>query len=178
MSANDGARIFRHMTNVSQELSGEAQRKRLKATGDEVAKELAKAVASTPVKSGTLRDLSLSAHGRPSLKTGWHKVDIEAKAVVADSSFDVVPKNLRAYGPLRVLNDGRNAYRAGDKRVAGQRFSKKEGRLVDKRRTVKRSLGAYEGKGTWTRARRQMAVEAPKVYAAQVVKSIVRAVKG
>lgn len=173
----DGARIARRCNMMAAELTGEAQRKRLEQVGRKLAPEVAKAVASTPSKSGTLADLTMSAHGHPSMRTGWHKIDIDGEARVGDNRLTVAP-NRKALGPMRVLSDGRNAYGAGDKRVSGVRLSKRTNDYALKYRKVKGNVGATQPKGTWRRAKDALADKAPVAYAAEVTKSTARIWKG
>lgn len=159
MSASaDVARLHRKFDKVARELDGRALEAKLLELGKDASKFVDDAVRSTPAKNGTLGDGSMSGWRRNSP----FKLDGAARAVKQGGKAQVVVSpSRRALGPMRVLEDGRKASTKGEFRVVGQRFSKKSGYLVDKRRRVKRSSGATEGKQTWTRATTVMARYVP-----------------
>lgn len=96
--------------------------------------------------------------------SGWKRgapIEIVGKVVKRDG-VAIAPT---AAGPMRVLNDGRQAHEAGGRRTAGTYKSKKTGDVRQKYRKVKRSMGATAGKGTWDDAANKIADEFPKLMA-------------
>lgn len=87
--------------------------------------------------------------------SGWRRgnpVEIVGAVEHPNAGIAIVPKG-QAKGPMRVLESGRNAYAAGDRRNSGTYTSKKTGITRQKTRKVKRSVTAHGGKGTWSDAK-------------------------
>lgn len=149
-------------------LSPEMVEKMLGAVGQQMKPEVQAGVERTPVKKGSLADGSMSGWGKrdgtPFVLTGmydqpsWHEVEI-------------LPIR-KATGPIRVLEAGRKAYKAGDQRVKGTYRSKKTGEVRTRYRKVKRSVGAQAGKGTWADIADVIDKKGPAAYAAERVKAI------
>jgi hypothetical protein len=103
---------------------------------------------------GSIGDTSMS---------GWMRgnpVEIVGRAVKVSEGYAVEPAG-KAKGPMRVLQSGRNAYAAGDRRNSGTYTSKKTGEIRQKTRKVKRATGAHGGKGTWDQAERLIQTNLP-----------------
>ena len=135
--ADSLADLSRKLDRVADDLKSPALVKRVaeKAVGD-----IAEAVR------GDLGDLSMSRWMRSA------PVEIVGAVERApDGGFAVAPVR-RARGPMRVLESGRNAYAAGDRRVSGSRVSKKTGERTTKTRKVKRAGAGTGGRGTWSDA--------------------------
>lgn len=119
-----------------------------KAVGLAAKESVVDAVTRTPAKDGSLADGVMSGWPRP---------------IVAryDSKGDVVsirPQG-RATGPMRVLEDGRQAYSAGDLRVRGYGKVRANGFRTVKSATVNGRVGATRGKRTWSNAVRDIRTE-------------------
>ena len=137
--------LQKKLDNVAQEFDGRARKSRLVAIGKECEKDVEKAIR------GDIADLSMS---------GWSRkkpMDVTGHSEIADSvdmglfiaGAAKVGVWHRGLGAMRVLQGGRKAYAAGDKRRSGTRVRKKDGAVVTKFRKVKRNVGATQGKGTW-----------------------------
>lgn len=135
---------------------------------EESLKELGKAAEDDAREAvrGDLGDLSMSHWwtGRP--------IDITAKAEVQGDGVLIRPGR-KERSPWRVLQDGRQASKAGDRRNSGTYTRKRDGAVVQKTRKVKRSSGATGGRGTWTTAVGLMAERTPK-REHRVVQSVLR----
>lgn len=116
--------------------------------------------------SSTLSDRSMSgwhAKGRPPFALTGH-----ASVSKDGSSVEIVPAaeggvNWRkGAGPMRVLTDGRAAYKTGDRRRTGTRVNK-VGERVAKTRKIKGTVGATRGKGTWDDVNRTLIDESAGV---------------
>jgi hypothetical protein len=73
---------------------------------------------------------------------------------------------------MRVLEQGRQAYSAGDKRRKGSYKSKKTGLVTERFGAVKRNVGATRGKGTWSDAVGLMQDRVPNRIAKQFNKDL------
>jgi hypothetical protein len=96
--------------------------------------------------------------------SGWRRgnpFDVKSRFDVAERTVEISPER-RAKGPMRVLEEGRKAYNAGDSRSSGSRVRKRDGAVIAKTRKVKRNVGAHGGKGTWSDATADMERELPK----------------
>lgn len=157
--------LDRRLALYQAELRGKAERARLVDIGKLAADDIARAVATTPARHGSLSDRSMSrwhARGRePFALTGHYEVD--GSTVAIDPAAEG-PGWRKGAGPIRVLESGREAYQQGDRRKAGTRTLKRTGERVDKFRTVNRATGATRGKGTWTRAAEQFKAHAGAKY--------------
>ena len=135
-----------------------ADEKMLKAVG-----EAGDKIAEHAVRAD-IGDMSMSGwqRGKPfDVKSRWD--------IVGPLSVEITPER-RARGPMRVLEEGRRAYVAGEKRASGTRVRKRDGVSVTKYRKVKRNVGATKGKQTWSDATEVMGRELPKVAHEHVTK--------
>jgi hypothetical protein len=80
----------------------------------------------------------------------------------------------RATGPMRVLEDGRKAYNAGDLRVRGYGKVRANGFRAVKTTAVNGRVGATRGKNTWTNAARDISEEYLDVAAKALNKILMR----
>lgn len=159
------------MEQVAREMDGTAARARLARVGKASTGDVESAVR------GDLGDLSMS---------GWRDksgepIDLGGIAhVLSDSQVAIDPAAIgginwaKGLGPIRVLQDGRQSYAAGDRRQSGSRLSKKSGERVAKTRKVKRTVGGHAGKGTWTHATEIMAREMPARYEAELAADLAK----
>lgn len=92
--------------------------------------------------------------GDLSMSRWWRRSPIKmtAEAELKKSKYVDIRPPAKSRGPWRVLEQGRQSYAAGDRRVSGRRFAEKKGEWVTKYRKVKRATGAAAGKDTWTDA--------------------------
>lgn len=156
------AALERRVGELAAEFDGTAGRKRLEVVAKQTSKDVDEAVRAD------LGDQSMSGWRRnsPIPVTGVGKV-------VSDTEIEVAPA-ARAKGPMRVLEQGRQSYAAGDRRSSGSYVSKKTGERRAKSRKVKRNTKATVGKGTWSDALALMADRVPKRVDDQVVDAIRR----
>jgi hypothetical protein len=147
---------------VTDELDGSAAKARLEKVALQTKADVADAV------KGDLGDLSMSGwrRGKPFDITG--RYDIKS-----DTEFEITPQR-NGYGPMRVLEQGRSAYRADAQRRKGFYKSKKTGLVTERFRTVKRNVGATRGKGTWSDAVGLMQDRVPARIAKQFHKDIAK----
>ena len=96
--------------------------------------------------------------------------------VLGPTTVEILPQR-RAAGPMRVLESGRQAYAAGDRRISGTYTSKKTGERRTKTRKVKHATGATEGKNTWTHAVERMVPTMSDVYHAEFVVDVTRNIR-
>lgn len=104
--------------------------------------------------------------------SGWRRgkpFDVKSRYDIADRTVEISPQRI-AKGPMRVLEEGRKAYRAGDSRSSGTRVRKRDGAVINKSRTVKRNVGATAGKNTWSDATADMERELPRTAHEHVTK--------
>jgi len=92
---------------------------------------------------------------------------------LATGGVEIAPAR-KARGPMRVLESGRKAYAAGDRRVSGTRVRQRDGVVVAKTRRVKRTTGAAGGRGTWSDADEMIRERAPAALNAQKVAALGR----
>lgn len=137
---SDLARAQRKLDAVVKELDGSAMRDRLEKFGKAAAD-----VASSAVPTD-IGDQSMSHWWKSS------PIDIVAESKALDDRTVEVRPPRKTRGPWRVLEEGRKGYAAGDFRVSGMRYRKRTDDWVQKRRRVKRAMGATTGKQTWTDA--------------------------
>lgn len=124
--------------------------------------EEGKKLANRAVKND-IGDMSMS---------GWRRgkpFDIGSRYDISERTVEISPQRI-AKGPMRVLEEGRKAYSAGDSRSSGTRTRKKDGVVVNKTRRVKRNVGRTAGKGTWSDATADMERELPKAAHQHVTK--------
>lgn len=147
---------------IRDELGGKKAKTRMEAYGELLAPMVDDAVRAD------LGDLSMShwRRGNPIPITGDYSAGQDELAVTPSR---------RSVGLMRVLEDGRSAYAAGDKRASGRYTSKKTGDVRQKYRTVKRSTGATRGKGTWTDATRRLTDRARKVVPEVLIRDVLKA---
>lgn len=160
MATSPDLATFAHkMDRVIKDLADEQM---FKAVG-----EAGKKLANRAVQND-LGDMSMS---------GWRRgkpFDVESRYDIEEAARTVeISPQRKAKGPMRVLEDGRQAYSAGARRKSGTRTRKKDGAVIEKYRTVSRNMGATKGKQTWTDATELMERELPKV-AAKHVETVLR----
>lgn len=165
------AALQHKMAQVQREMYGAAARARLAKVGKLAERDVADAIRAD------LGDLSMSGwkdKAGSAIELGGHAF------VLSDHEVEVNPGTTgganwrKGKGPMRVLEQGRQQYAAGDRRQSGTYASKRTGLTTAKTRKVKRSTGATAGKGTWTDATRVMEREMPKRYEAEFVKDLAR----
>jgi len=146
---------------VTDELNGSAAKARLNKVALQTKPDVAEAVRG---------DL----HGEQSFKN-WrrnNRFEITGRYdIKSDTEFEITPQR-KGYGPMRVLEQGRQAYSAGDKRRKGTYKSKKTGLVTERFRAVKRNVGATQGKGTWSDAVGLMQDRVPARIAKQFRKDL------
>jgi len=154
------------LTMLQREMTGQAARDRLTKVGMAVKGEVADAVRAD------IGDTSMS---------GWPRkgpVEITGRfEVLSATELSVQPVG-KALGPMRVLESGRQAYQAGDRRRSGSYRSKKTGDVRQKSRTVSRNTGATKGKGTWSDAVDRLVRRIPNEYHGQMVRTYGKLWKG
>ena len=156
----DFASLEHRLGLLAAEFDGTAGRKRLEAVAKDTAKDVDEAVRAD------LGDQSMS---------GWRRgspIPVTGTAEVVSATEIKVSPPRTALGPMRVLEQGRQSYAAGDRRAAGSYVSKKTGERKAKTRKVKRNTKATAGKGTWSDAVRLMQGRVGKRVDAQVVDAI------
>lgn len=139
MGATNSPKAFvGQMRNVSKALDAERTRQ-LGNLGETMDAAFNRALSGDLNKTGTPLGLSHWAKGADIVaKTQRQGTDTIRFAPVGASK-----------GRLRVAEDGRAAYAAGDRRLTG-RVSKKTGTALSRR--VKKTTGAMKGFGSWTHA--------------------------
>ena len=157
----DVARVQRRIAKFTDELAGKPMADRLKALGRELQRDAAEAVRETPAKAGTLSDLSMS---------GWHrgrpvKLATRVTPRSGDGKSSVLVTPDRTAGLWRVLESGRQGYAKGDRRTAGVT---RKGNV--RRRRVRRTTGATEGKRTWSRASDKMMARSRRELTPKITK--------
>ena len=160
MAAQGFGDLYKKTVRIADELNGEAARKRLTKVAMETKSDVAEAV------KGDLGDTSMSGwrRGKPFDVLGRYEIK-------SDTEFEITPQR-KSYGPMRVLEQGRQAYSAGDKRRKGSYKSKKTGLVTERFRAVKRNVGATRGKGTWSDAVGLMQDRVPNRIAKQFHKDL------
>lgn len=145
---NDFDRVARRIDGLQAELDGRAMNDRLKMVGKELEPLVERAIR------GDIADTSMSGwtHKKPAELTGRSELSTTVKNGIFVAPAIKGGAWRRGLGPMRVLQDGRKAYNAGDRRRSGTRTKKKTGEVVDKFRRVKRTVGATQGKNTWDEA--------------------------
>ena len=118
------------------------------AVGMAAKESVVDAVTRTPAKEGSLADGTMS---------GWPRAIVGAYKVNGDT-VSITPLK-RSHGPMRVLEDGRQAYNAGDLRVRGYGKVRANGFRTVKSATVNGRVGATRGKRTWSNAARDIRTE-------------------
>ena len=133
--------LAKKFDQVAAEFDGRQLRKSLEVIGKETKADIAEAVAgdigSDHAMRGWRRDKPFEVLGRYD--------------IVSDHEIEMTPTR-KGRGPMRVLQEGRTAYNAGDKRRKGSYTSKKTGLKTDRFRKVKRNIGATKPKDTWSDA--------------------------
>lgn len=122
------------------------------AVGLAAKESIVDAVVRTPAADGSLADGQMS---------GWPRA-IVGKYDVAGTELAITPLK-RSHGPMRVLEDGRKAYNAGDFRVRsiGKARTGKIGAGFSTVKSVQVNgrVGATKGKRTWSNAVRDIKAE-------------------
>lgn len=165
-AAADVARLHRKFDKLERQFDGRELEAQLLKVGKLATPFVNEAVRATPAAKGSLSDGVMSGPGR------WSTFSLkgEAKALEGSRPTVVIRPTGKSRGPMRVLEDGRKGYSAGDRRKSGTRLNKDKVR-VDKFRKIKRNLGATEGKQTWTRATTVMARYVPAAGRREFVNS-------
>lgn len=160
MTAQTFGALAKKIEHVTDELDGPTARKRLTRAALQTKPDVADAV------EGDLGDTSMSGwrRGKPFDVLGRYEIK-------SDSEFEITPQR-KGYGPMRVLEQGRQAYSAGDKRRKGSYKSKKTGLVTERFGAVKRNVGATRGKGTWSDAVGLMQDRVPNRIAKQFNKDL------
>lgn len=164
-AASDVARLHRKLDKVAREFDGRALDEKLLKLGRDASKFVDDAVRATPAKNGTLSDGSMSGwrRGRPFQLQGVARQRGKATVVVMPA-----PK---ALGPMRVLEDGRKGARAGQLAYKGHAKATKNRGEASRLKVVRRTVGAIEGKRTWTHATTVMARYVPPAGRREFVNS-------
>lgn len=158
--------LDRRLALYHAELSGKAAQARLVEVAKVAAADITAAVQATPAKDGSLADASMShwhrRGERPFSLSGHYEIS-------GDNVVEIGPAAEGAHwrrgaGPMRILESGRPAYKAGDRRSAGRYISKRTGEVTEKTRKVKRATGEMAGKGTWSDAERRFKAHASTTY--------------
>lgn len=161
-------RVAKKLEAYAHLLSPDAVKRILAEVGVKMKPEVQAGVERTPATRGSLRDGSMSGWGKrdgtPFVLTGRYE---QPEPTV----LEIVPART-ALGPIRVLEAGRQAYKAGDQRVKGTYRSKKTGEVRTRLRKVKRNVGATAPKGTWTDITGVVEKKAPALFVAERVKAI------
>lgn len=163
----DSLQAFRlRVERLEAEFDGTAEAARLRRLG-----ELSKPDISAAVRND-LGDLSMSGwkRGNPFEIGGMYEV-------VGPHEVEMAPAR-KVRGPMRVLEQGRAAYQSGDRRVGGTYITKRTGEVRTKYRKVKRTMGATQGKGTWTDAEAIMAAKMPPRYHSLILEAYAKHLKG
>lgn len=160
MTAQTFGAFAKKIERVADELNGSAAESRLTKVALQTKPDVADAVKSD------LGDTSMSgwSRGKPFEILGRYEIK-------SDTEFEIAPQR-KGYGPMRVLEQGRQAYSAGDKRRKGTYKSKKTGLVTERFRAVKRNVGATRGKGTWSDAVGLMQDRVPNRVAKQFHKDL------
>jgi hypothetical protein len=160
MTAQTFGAFAKKIERIADELNGSAAESRLTKVALQTKPDVADAV------KGDLGDTSMSGwrRGKPFDVLGRYEIK-------SDSEFEITPQR-KGYGPMRVLEQGRQAYSAGDKRRKGTYKSKKTGLVTERFRAVKRNVGATQGKGTWSDAVGLMQDRVPNRIAKQFHKDL------
>ena len=160
MAAQTFGAFAKKIERVADELNGSAAESRLTKVALQTKPDVAEAV------KGDLGDTSMSGwrRGKPFDVLGRYEIK-------SDTEFEITPQR-KGYGPMRVLEQGRQAYSAGDKRRKGSYKSKKTGLVTERFRAVKRNVGATRGKGTWSDAVGLMQDRVPNRIAKQFHKDM------
>jgi hypothetical protein len=144
----------RKLDRVTRQLDGRALREAAMEQARQLQRIADEAVRSTPARNGSLADGSMS---------GWHRgrpVVLATRVTPREgqSSASVLVTPDRTAGLWRVLESGRQGNARGA-RVA--RGTTRAGAV--RYRRVRRTTGATEAKGTWTRASRMMVLHTERV---------------
>lgn len=165
MDSKSFSGLSKKLDAFERDLSGKGATDRSKALGKKFEPYVEQAAKND------FGDTSLSGWSRPSKNhPNWSPVEIigrSEKATSVDQGVFVMPaaKNtnyVRGLGVMRVMQQGRSAYAAGDKRSSGWRTRKKDGARVQKFRKVKGNVGATRGRGTWDDALELIDKHAPE----------------
>lgn len=168
--AQDFATFNRKVDGVIKEFDGTAGKQRLQRVALATKKDVDEAVRHD------LGDQSMS---------GWRRgkpIQIAGRFdIISDHEFEVLPAK-RASGPMRVLEEGRNAgggaggfQGPGVNRKTGGRNFTKSGKVAKQRsKKAKRWNGRTSGKGTWSDAVKLMEQRVPGRVDKEVVKALGR----
>lgn len=161
---------------LQREMSGEAARRAMTRIGVEAKKDAVKAVKAD------IGDESMSGWWRPSVRRPNRKPIpiVTSFDIVSDTELELVPRG-SAKGPMRVLEEGRKAGSAGEKREYVRKRKNKAGEisLATAYRTRKRNSGSTPAKHTWTHAVTLIQRNVPRnAHRYFVVKPMTRLFKG
>lgn len=153
------------LAGVVRDMTRDQREPILKSVGTKLVPDVDNAVRTTPVARGSLADNSMSGwHGR---QQGAQPVQIVGMVSSSASQVSIRPARM-SRGPMRVLEEGRKAYSVGDFRISGSYTSKRTGITKARPRRVNRTVGATQGKGTWTRATEAVAQHYPSLMAGEL----------
>ena len=161
MSGSPFTSLDKKLDMLAREVSGKAGQARVLAVAKTVAPLVDEAVRHTPAAHGTLADGSMS---------GWRRtkpIVLVGRVKVSGAEVAIEPN---AKGPMRVLQDGRQASVQGPLITSGGKSGK---RRVSKARRKRYSVAA-EGKGTWTDATEKIVAAAPPLMAKELEASMDR----
>ena len=154
--AGDFGTLNKKFDQLASEFDGRQLRKSLEVVGRETKGDIVEAVR------GDLGDNSMSGwrRGKPVPLVGRYDI-------VSDHEIDMTPAP-RARGPLRVLEEGRNANAFGNAFgaavaafTAEPKLTKSGKRRKQRAKKVKRWNGVTQGKGTWSDASELMERRVP-----------------
>lgn len=154
------------LDGIANDLSAQGMKKALEQVGEKGVD-----IADRAVKND-IGDMSMS---------GWRRgnpfnIASDAKPL-GDSGVEIAPQR-KVRGPMRVLEEGRRSYVAGDRRQSGVRTRKSDGAVMAKTRRVKRNTSATSGKQTWSDATAVMEKQLPIIVRDAVRESLGKRFKG
>ena len=155
MAVSPFAALDKKLDLLAKEMSGKGGQARVMAVAKAVAPLVDQAVRQTPSVSGTLSDGSMSNWTRKK------PIVITGRVKVSGAEVAIEPN---AKGPMRVLQDGRQASVQGPRITSGG----KSGVRKVSRAKRKRASVASGGKGTWTDATDKIVKAAPPLMQKQL----------
>ncbi len=161
--ANEITDWSKRLYGLSGDLKAQGTKEIQDAVGMAAKVSVSDAVQRTPAASGSLADGTMS---------GWPRAIVGAYKVT-DDTVSITPLK-RSYGPMRVLEDGRKAYNAGDYRVKKIGKARKNGFSTVSSVQVAGRVGATRGKRTWSNAARDIRDEYMKVAERALSKVLMR----
>lgn len=150
MAASGFGQFSKKIDKLQSEFDGRQLRASLEKIGQETKADIAEAVAGDIGSDHAMR--------------GWRRNKpfevLGRYDIVSDHEIEMTPTR-KGRGPMRVLEEGRTAYKAGDVRRKGTYTSKKTGLKTDRLRKVKRNVGATAPMNTWSDATELMERRVP-----------------